>query len=175
MPEKPRNRTCASTECRQHAARRQRTDQTYSLPWSIDISWGESVTLGKRKPSAPQSLVTGRDSHNFLAGQDFEDFSHLIAVFHRMSQWQLWMELVAISAAFTSHGQITALHEVGDDALCGAFGDADQLRQVAMSNPGITSYTQQRMGVVGEEGPVRHFPTLPEKASSIACFAKHDY
>lgn len=72
-----------------------------------------------------------------------------------MAQMPVGFDAIAVAAPVPLALQVPGLFEVGDNALHGAFGDADAFRDIAQQNFGIARDQQEHMRVIAEEGPPR--------------------
>ena len=66
--------------------------------------------------------------------------------------------------------------QVGNDALDGAFADADADREVSQTDVGFLCHTEQHVGVIRQEIPFSHCVTettpMPSRRTSEKCFVK---
>jgi len=63
------------------------------------------------------------------------------------------LDAVAVAAAVFVFEYVPGLYEVGDDAECGAFGDAERAGDFPQAHPWVLGDAQQGLCVVGEEPP----------------------
>jgi hypothetical protein len=55
----------------------------------------------------------------------------------RLGERQVMLNLVTVSASIAFFHDVAGVREVGDDAMRGAFGDAESCRDVAEADPGV--------------------------------------
>lgn len=79
-----------------------------------------------------------------------------MVVLQGVAQGESGVQLVAVTPSLADRGDVPALDEATDDALRGAFGDADSLGEVAVTDPGVASHADQGVSVVGEECLATH-------------------
>ena len=70
-----------------------------------------------------------------------------------MSHGDAGVDPVVVAASDSFAGDVAGVDEVGDDALCGAFGDPDGLGEVAETRIGVAAQAEQDLRVVGQEPP----------------------
>lgn len=92
-------------------------------------------------------------NHRFGLTHEPQQITDGVGGFDGMSQRQLIVHRVVISASILDDGEKTALGELGNNALHRPFGDAYRLRQVAYPQIRGARQADQHMGVVREEGP----------------------
>ena len=70
------------------------------------------------------------------------------------------LDAVAIATAFLLLDDIAGLGQLRDDSERAALGDAERRGDVAQARPWILSYAHEGSGMVGEEGPFGHEPSI---------------
>ena len=80
-------------------------------------------------------------------GADFE------AALESVAHFDGGVDRVVVSAADAGALDVAGLDEVGDDALGGAFGDADLVGDVSHAGFGVVGDAEQHLGVAGDERP----------------------
>lgn len=80
-------------------------------------------------------------------GSDFDVFLGWVA------HVAVFVDAVAVAAAVAVALDVSGLDEVGEDALCGSFGDSDLFGDVAESDVWGAGDAEEHLGVVGEEAP----------------------
>ena len=84
-----------------------------------------------------------------------EEFTKRVAVFERVTQVGFLDDRVMVASSDPLMGQAASGLQLGDDPLDGAFGDANQIRYLALTDLGIASDRQKHMGVVRQKLPRR--------------------
>ncbi len=79
-----------------------------------------------------------------------------------MPQRHLGVEPIAVAAAFAFSFEVAGVFELGDDALCGTFGDPHLRRDVANAHVGVLGDAQQDVCVIRQEGPLSHLQMLAQ-------------
>ena len=72
-----------------------------------------------------------------------ENFPDVVAAFHRVTQRLVGADTIEVAATFALPIEIAGVDEVADDALRGAFGDADALGDISESQPGVARDAEQ--------------------------------
>ena len=85
--------------------------------------------------------------------QELQELADLVAVLGGVAHGDVGVDAIAVSTADAFALDVAGVDQVGDDALGGAFGDTDALRDVTESRVRIADETEQDLGVVGEEPP----------------------
>src|SRR6266508_3719905 len=75
-----------------------------------------------------------------------------------LSQQSLWqgfvdLDFVAVAAAVLVLDHVSGFHQIGDDAECGAVGDAERGRDLPQPYARVVGDAQQRLSVVRQEAP----------------------
>ena len=68
------------------------------------------------------------------------------------------MDQVGVAATGALACDVARVGELGDDAVCGSFGDPDALADVAQADAGLIGYAHQDLSVVGQECPAWYSP-----------------
>ncbi len=89
--------------------------------------------------------------------QQSEEFADLGVLFERVPEGEFGVDLIGVAAADAAGRDVAFLHEVGDDALGGALGDADFGGNILNARFRILGDAQKHVGVVGEESPVHEW------------------
>jgi hypothetical protein len=71
----------------------------------------------------------------------------------RVAQRKLGLDRVAVSPPLALPQNVTVVHQLGEDLVRSALGDANGSGDVAEANSGIFGYAEQDMSVIGEEVP----------------------
>ena len=70
------------------------------------------------------------------------------------------LDAVAIATTVLVLDDVAGFGQVGDDAKRGALGDAERRGDLAEAHAGVVGDADEDSGVVGEEGPLRHYTTI---------------
>ena len=98
-----------------------------------------------------------------------ENLPDVVAAFHRVAQRLVCADTIEVAATFALPIEIAGVDEVADDALRGAFGDADALGDISESQPGVARDTEQGVRMVGQKRPLRHSGNVPEVCHVSPC------
>jgi hypothetical protein len=85
--------------------------------------------------------------------EEAKELTDVVAVLGGVAHGDVGIDAVAVASADSSSFDVAGIDQVGDDALCGAFGDPDSLRDVPKAGVGVALETEQNLGVVREEPP----------------------
>ena len=88
--------------------------------------------------------------------EESPDFDVLL---RRVAHVPVFVDAVAVTATSALALDEPRLDEVGDDALCGSFGDPDLLGNVAKPDVRHARDAEEHLGVVREEPPGMPFRT----------------
>lgn len=80
--------------------------------------------------------------------------------FEGMTERDGRVDRVPVASSDLLPGQVPGLHQITDDPLGGPFGDPDPLGEIANAGLGIAGKHDDRMSVVGQEGPLSHSHSL---------------
>ena len=72
----------------------------------------------------------------------------------RVTQWQRLVDRVPVAPADARAPDVSGVDEVTDDALRGAFGDADKLGDVPQPHIRVACDAHQHVRVVGQKRPM---------------------
>lgn len=107
----------------------------------VTVVRSDQVTLGGRSPrpgggwslshSGSCCFVGSPLGWGASCGYHAKQFADLVIVFQGVAQGQVGVELVAVATAVAVAFEVAGVGEFGDDALGGAFGDADSVGDVA--------------------------------------------
>jgi hypothetical protein len=98
--------------------------------------------------------------------QRFNEWPDRVIAENRMPQRSVRVDRVLVPSSDLRARHVIVADEVGEDALCRPFGDADLLRDVACADLGVACDAEQHVRVVGQEVPV---PRGALPAMRIAC------
>jgi hypothetical protein len=72
-----------------------------------------------------------------------------------LGQRLVYLDSVAVAAPMFVLEDVSGFHQVGDDAECGALGDAEHGGDLPQAHARVVGDAQQRLSMVGQEAP-RH-------------------
>jgi len=75
-----------------------------------------------------------------------------VTVLERVAEGPVEADLVDVVAAVLGQVDVASLDKVMDDAVDGAFADADVAGDLSEANLGVLSDADQDVGVVGQKG-----------------------
>ena len=75
--------------------------------------------------------------------------------------------MVAVAASVALFDDVAGCSEVGDDPVGGPLGDIEGIGEIAQAGVGVVGDLQHRPGMVSQEAPVTHGPTI------VDLFQKH--
>jgi hypothetical protein len=87
--------------------------------------------------------------------QQFEQFADLVLALSLVAHRNLSVDDVSVAAADLLGGEVSGFQEVADDALDGALGDSNHLRDLSYQYVRVAGDAEQHLGVVREESPRR--------------------
>ncbi len=64
------------------------------------------------------------------------------------------VDCVVVAPAVSLARYLAGDGKLGDDAMCGAFGDPDAVAEVTQATTGIVGDMDQDLGVIGQEAPM---------------------
>lgn len=82
-----------------------------------------------------------------------KEFADVVALLGGVAHGDVGVDAVVVAAADAVALDVAGVDQVGDDALCGALGDADHLGDVTEADVGVALDAEQHLGVVREEPP----------------------
>jgi hypothetical protein len=69
--------------------------------------------------------------------EEVEHFADCALTGGRLGQWQVMLDLVTVPSPVALFDYVASVREVGDDAVGGAFGDAESCRDVSEADPRV--------------------------------------
>ncbi len=87
--------------------------------------------------------------------EDAEEVADLDIAPTGKTQARVGLDGVDVAAAGALAVKVTGVDEVGDEALCRAFGDPDGLGDVAHPDVWVIGDDEECEAVVGEKGPLK--------------------
>ena len=85
-----------------------------------------------------------------------QELADVMARLRFVSHLDAAVDEVAAPSSDSLPFQVARFHEVGDDPLGGAFGDADLLGDLAQPHLGVPRNAEQDVRVICQEGPAFH-------------------
>lgn len=96
------------------------------------------------------------------ACQRRKQFADQVIAFDRMPQRKIVDALVAVPSPGFLAAKISRIDEIGEDALCGSFSDADGCGDLSHACTRVPCDVDEHMGVVRQERPSGHAVSIPE-------------
>ena len=112
------------------------------------VQIGEGVAVGRR------ALARAR------LDEEVEHLADRALTVRRPGQWEVLLDLVAVTTPVPLLDDVPGGGEVGDDAVRAAFGDAERGRDVAEPDSRIVRDRHQRTRMIRQKAPLRHSPIL---------------
>jgi hypothetical protein len=82
-----------------------------------------------------------------------KELADVVTLLGGVAHGDVGVDAVVVASPDAFAFDVAGFDQVGDDALCGALGDADHLGDVAEPDVGVALDAEQHLGVVREEPP----------------------